>query len=575
MGLKFRRCLTVFLAFGMLLTVRPCAAEDAPAAMRVEMEETRVTVRGVLPDMPEELVMLAVYKDDPAAGIGRGNTCFIGQTASDSKGSYGFVFGLEETDGAGYYRFLIQSRSMEAPLTQELLYVREAVLERAFSLITNAADAAALAAAWQTEANVRLAMESQGLLAEDLTLLSGAEQQQVAQAVLDGGQEDWTELAASFNPALAILRVNGAKKTGLADMLEQYQAALGLPLGAESAWAKLGAYQSRVTELLDRARPFSPKAEALAEVQSAFSEALAIVEVNTATAGTIAKVLENYETVLGIDLSGDYSRLTSSEQTLVRAALVGQNFSTAAAIKRRFEEKVKKPGGTTTPNGTGGGTGGGGGRPGGGSVTGAVEVTGQDKQPETTDPPEQEPVFRDLEEVPWAVESILRLAERGIINGVGDRTFAPQALLTREQYVKMLMLAFGLTPQDAEEASGFADVEPDAWYAPYIAAASRIQLVNGYDARTFGVGRHITRQEMAAMMWRAALYTERIPAGTREAETFLDEGAIAPYAREAVRQMQRAGIINGVGDGNFAPEQNASRAEAAKMLDGLLTASEV
>lgn len=208
-------------------------------------------------------------------------------------------------------------------------------------------------------------------------------------------------------------------------------------------------------------------------------------------------------------------------------------------------------------------------------MTGAVEVTGQDKQPETTDPPEQEPVFRDLEEVPWAVESILRLAERGIINGVGDRTFAPQELLTREQYVKMLMLAVGLTPQDAEEASGFADVEPDAWYAPYIAAASRIQLVNGYDAQTFGVGRHITRQEMAAMMWRAALYTERIPAGTREAEPFLDEGAIAPYAREAVRQMQRAGVINGVGDGNFAPEQNASRAEAAKMLDGLLTAAEV
>lgn len=180
--------------------------------------------------------------------------------------------------------------------------------------------------------------------------------------------------------------------------------------------------------------------------------------------------------------------------------------------------------------------------------------------------PEKEINFTDLGTAEWARESIMNLAKRGVISGRSDSIFDPDGLVTREEYAKILVLAFGLTAEGAE-CDKFWDVSPTDWYYEYVAIASARGIVNGLDNGSFGVGSTITRQDMAVMTYRAAMATGKAFSYTNEPMTFNDAGNIATYAQEAVTVMQRAGIINGMGGDLFAPNGTATRAQAAKIMD--------
>ena len=88
--------------------------------------------------------------------------------------------------------------------------------------------------------------------------------------------------------------------------------------------------------------------------------------------------------------------------------------------------------------------------------------------------------------------------------------------------------------------------------------------MNGITEQFFGVGENITRQEMAAMVYRAA---EKCGAELSAAEPrFTDSGEIAEYAYTAAAALYGSGIMNGGTDGRFAPNAFATRAEAAKVV---------
>ena len=180
--------------------------------------------------------------------------------------------------------------------------------------------------------------------------------------------------------------------------------------------------------------------------------------------------------------------------------------------------------------------------------------------------PEKEINFTDLGTAEWARESIMNLAKRGVISGRSDSIFDPDGLVTREEYAKILVLAFGLTA-DGAECDKFWDVSPTDWYYEYVAIASARGIVNGLDNGSFGVGSTITRQDMAVMTYRAAMATGKAFNYISEPIAFNDAGSIATYAQEAVTVMQRAGIINGMGGDLFAPNGTATRAQAAKIMD--------
>lgn len=184
--------------------------------------------------------------------------------------------------------------------------------------------------------------------------------------------------------------------------------------------------------------------------------------------------------------------------------------------------------------------------------------------PEDNKPDPSETLFQDLDTVPWAAEKITELAKLGIISGVSEDSFAPSDSVTRAQFAAMLTRAFGLLDQEA--VCDFSDVDQEAWYYTAVASAKKMGITAGYEDNTFHPDDLITRQEMATMAYRTAEIAGISLPQVAEKSPFTDEGSIADYAAEAISQMQQSGIINGMGDGRFAPEENATRAQAAVII---------
>ena len=176
-------------------------------------------------------------------------------------------------------------------------------------------------------------------------------------------------------------------------------------------------------------------------------------------------------------------------------------------------------------------------------------------------------IFKDVyEQALWANDSINELYEAGIVNGVAPDTFEPDGNVTREQFAKMLVLSFGET----EKVNGniFSDVSESEWFAPFVGLAKNMGVVNGVSETEFGVGQNITREQMAAMIYRAGCLMGYSADGTPK--DFSDKDTISEYAIDAVNKLTAGKVINGMEDGTFRPQSTATRAEAACMIYNLL-----
>ncbi len=223
------------------------------------------------------------------------------------------------------------------------------------------------------------------------------------------------------------------------------------------------------------------------------------------------------------------------------------------------------------PSGDGGGSGGGGG--GGGSFGGGstsfpsgAAVTDSTSVPTSDGSGNSEP-FSDLASVDWAETSILKLYKKGVISPSDDRRFRPLDNVTREEFIKLVVGAFGLI--DLTAKSEFSDADRNEWYYPFISSAYERGIVLGYEDGTFGIGKEISRQEMAMMIYRAAVLCE-FSLDTETESGFADESEISDYAKEAVSVMKASGVLSGDENGMFRPENFANRAEAAKVLAYIL-----
>lgn len=171
--------------------------------------------------------------------------------------------------------------------------------------------------------------------------------------------------------------------------------------------------------------------------------------------------------------------------------------------------------------------------------------------------------FKDLAGYEWAETAIKKLIQNYIVSGITSSEYAPQNNITREQFAKMITAGLRLT--GAEAVSTFGDVETDTWYYTYVAAAQRAGIVSGDENNNFGVGQNITRQDAAVMVSRA-MSVAGVTLEMGEAPNFTDEAEISSYAKTAVINMAKAGVITGRTDGSFDPKSSITRAEAAQML---------
>lgn len=285
----------------------------------------------------------------------------------------------------------------------------------------------------------------------------------------------------------------------------------------------------------------------------------------------VLPILEGAEKALqlGMDLSGRQQLNYPSE---VDRKMANQEFADCHAVKEAFNRAVKAQAESERKNNGGGGTGGsfGGGGFGGGSGGGGHTVTTPVTPQQEIEPVPQhgnengQTDFEDLEGVPWAQESIWYLKAKGILNGREEGRFYPDENITREEFLKVLLEALELADKNA--VCDFTDVEKEAWYYPYVAAAFETGIVNGVEKDVFGVGRFITREDLAAMTFRALGYAE-IDLGISQDKTEFSDGEnIAAYAKEAVDALQQAGVLTGGVQGEFAPRAAATRAETACVI---------
>ena len=159
----------------------------------------------------------------------------------------------------------------------------------------------------------------------------------------------------------------------------------------------------------------------------------------------------------------------------------------------------------------------------------------------------------------WASSYIDQLLADGVVAGLPGGQFQPGATLTRAQFVKMLVLALGITPAGSG-VTPFADVSSRVWFAPYVATALQAGIAKGVSATEFSPGARITREEMAVLLARAF--------GLKGSQqlTFVDGGKIGSWALTGVEAAVQAGLMSGLPGGRFVPQGYVTRAQAAKAI---------
>ncbi|MDF2938797.1 MAG: S-layer domain protein, partial [Paenibacillaceae bacterium] len=172
--------------------------------------------------------------------------------------------------------------------------------------------------------------------------------------------------------------------------------------------------------------------------------------------------------------------------------------------------------------------------------------------------------FTDLEDYPWAQDSVDALFARQIVDGINREHFAPELAVSRAAFLKLAMEAFGLVQKG--KASSFTDVKSGEWYSDSIASAQALHIINGYEDGSFGPDQAVTREEMAVLVIRILKTAGISLQHTSNGTFFQDDADIAGYAAEAVKSLNEAGAIQGQGGGRFAPKSNTTRAEAAVLI---------
>ncbi|WP_239004672.1 bifunctional 2',3'-cyclic-nucleotide 2'-phosphodiesterase/3'-nucleotidase [Paenibacillus tepidiphilus] len=178
--------------------------------------------------------------------------------------------------------------------------------------------------------------------------------------------------------------------------------------------------------------------------------------------------------------------------------------------------------------------------------------------------------FKDVPDSHWAASYISGLAAKGILSGKTADTFDPNGLVTRAEFASMLTKALNLK---ATAAAGFKDVPASAWYASSVAAVAQNKLAGGITSDTFAPAASITREQMAVMVKKGLDLRAGKTLAAAAALSFSDAASISVWAKDAITVAAEQGIIAGRADGSFAPKATATRAEAAKVISALLSAS--
>ncbi|MDR0905056.1 MAG: S-layer homology domain-containing protein [Oscillospiraceae bacterium] len=191
------------------------------------------------------------------------------------------------------------------------------------------------------------------------------------------------------------------------------------------------------------------------------------------------------------------------------------------------------------------------------------------------------PVFTDVPADAWFYAAVDYAYKNGLFSGTSATTFSPNTEMTRGMFVTVLGRLAGIDisaggdaePDDVEEPEEnepavpqFTDVAEDAYYAPYVAWAAESEIVLGYSDGTFKPNQSVTREQMAALMFRYEVWQGNdTTVSAAAAEAMPDYNKVAEWAQESIRWAVANKIING-SDGKLLPQDTATRAQVAQII---------
>lgn len=172
--------------------------------------------------------------------------------------------------------------------------------------------------------------------------------------------------------------------------------------------------------------------------------------------------------------------------------------------------------------------------------------------------------FDDIAAGAWYESAVSYALEKGLFSGTSEKTFSPNGTMMRSMLVTVLWRMEG-TPATAA-GSSFNDVENGKWYTDAVAWASSNGIVTGYGNGKFGVSDSVTRQQLAAILYRYASLKGMDVSAAADISGYADASEVASWAKTPVEWSVKSGIINGVSGNKLSPSGTATRAQAAAML---------
>ncbi len=178
--------------------------------------------------------------------------------------------------------------------------------------------------------------------------------------------------------------------------------------------------------------------------------------------------------------------------------------------------------------------------------------------------------FSDVNSKAWYYNAVTFAAAHQITKGKGEGLFAPNATLTRAEFLVMAMRAYGISP-NSSSTENFADAG-NSYYTDYLAAAKQLGLAYGSGENNFAPEKAISREEQITLLYRIVKFANALPIAKtdRTAANFRDADQVSDWAEEAMNYMIEAGVVNGNGT-YINPTAHATRAHMVQLVLKLST----
>ena len=177
--------------------------------------------------------------------------------------------------------------------------------------------------------------------------------------------------------------------------------------------------------------------------------------------------------------------------------------------------------------------------------------------------PEVKLPFTDVSTSDWFYDDVAFVYENGLFSGTDSRSFSPNASMTRAMLVTVLYRLEG--EPAGTGSSSFSDVSSGSYYEKAVAWAAANGIVTGTGSTSFSPDAKVTREQLAAILYRYAQYKKLGTDAGAKLDSFSDAGNVSGYASEALSWAVSEGLINGA-SGRLMPKGDATRVQVAAIL---------